>query len=58
MEGAAVGQIAVMNNKPFLVIRSMSDNAEDNANDLYDNFIELAAGHSAAIILEMLKKSK
>lgn len=42
MEGAAVGQIAVMNNKPFLVIRSMSDNAEDNANDLYDNFIELA----------------
>ncbi len=53
-----MGQIAVMNNKPFLVIRSMSDNAEDNANDLYDNFIELAAGHSAAIILEMLKKSK
>ena len=57
MEGAAIGQIAHMNGKPFLVIRSMSDSAEENANELYDNFIELAAAHSAAIILEMLKKS-
>ena len=53
-----MSQNHVMNKKPFMVIRTKSDNAEDNANDLYDNFIELAAGHSAAIILEMLKKSK
>lgn len=56
MEGAAIAQLAYMNNKPFLIIRSMSDNADDNAETSYDNFIELAAHNSATIIMNMIKK--
>lgn len=56
MEGAAIAQLAYMNNKPFLIIRSMSDNADDNAETSYDNFIELAAHNSANIIMNMIKK--
>lgn len=34
MEGAAVGQIALRNNIPFIVLRSISDNAETNIQDI------------------------
>ena len=54
MEGAAVGHAAFMYEKPFLVIRTMSDAADDNADDTYDNFIDEAAKTSAEIILHML----
>lgn len=55
MEGAAIGQVSYMNGKPFLVIRTMSDSADEGADDSYDNFIETAAEHSAKIILKMLE---
>lgn len=55
MEGAAVGQAAYMNGKPFLIIRTMSDTADDSADNAYDNFIHLAAEFSAKIILKMLE---
>jgi len=54
MEGAAVGQVAYMNNIPFLVIRTMSDNADENANDSYDEFLEKAAVNSSRIVLGMI----
>ena len=54
MEGAAVGHAAFMYEKPFLVIRTMSDAADDNADETYDNFIDEAAKTSAEIILHML----
>lgn len=57
MEGAAIGHAAYMYNKPYLVIRTMSDAADDNADETYDNFIEQAAHTSAAIILKMLDLS-
>lgn len=55
MEGAAIGQIAYMNGVPFLVIRTLSDNAGDGAEEHYDNFLERAAHNSANIILGMLR---
>ena len=55
MEGAAVGQIATMGNIPFLVIRTLSDNADENADQTYDNFLERAAYQSANIILNMIR---
>lgn len=54
MEGASIGQVAYMNGKPFLVIRTMSDNADDEADDTYDNFMVRAAQVSAELILRMI----
>lgn len=54
MEGAAIGHTAYMYEKPYLVIRTMSDAADDNADETYDNFIDDAAKTSAEIILQML----
>ena len=58
MEGAAIGHACTVNDIPFVIIRTMSDNADDNATESYDNFEELAAEHSANIVLEMLSRCK
>lgn len=55
MEGAAIAQVAHMNNRPFVIIRSISDNADENANQTYDNFMDQAAKHSSQIVLKMLE---
>ena len=57
MEGAAIGHAAFMFDKPYLVIRTMSDAADDNADESYDNFIGDAARTSATLILKMLELS-
>ncbi|MDO5547712.1 MAG: 5'-methylthioadenosine/adenosylhomocysteine nucleosidase [Eubacteriales bacterium] len=54
MEGAAIAHAAFMYEKPYLVIRTMSDAADDDADETYDNFIDEAAKTSAEIILHML----
>ena len=46
-----------MNEKPFLIIRTMSDNADDSASMTYDEFKPFAADQSAKLIIEMLKES-
>lgn len=56
MEGAAVAQVCVMNdNKPFVVIRSMSDKADGSADVTYAEFVVEAANNSYAIIEHMIK---
>lgn len=57
MEGAAIAQACFMNEKPFLIIRTMSDNADDSASMTYDEFKPFAADQSAKLIIEMLKAS-
>lgn len=57
MEGAAVGHAAFMYEKPYLVIRTMSDTADDDATETYDNFMQEAAHTSATIVLKMLELS-
>lgn len=57
MEGAAIGHVSFMHNVPFLVIRTMSDTADDDAQQTYDNFIHEAAAQSAHIVLKMLEIS-
>ncbi len=58
MEGAAIGQVATMNNIPFVVIRSMSDNADDDAKETYDNLIEKSADNASAIVLDLINSYK
>ena len=54
MEGAAIAHVAVMNQIPFVVIRSISDKADGSANVIYEEFVLVAAKHSANIVLKML----
>lgn len=57
MEGAAIAHVAFAAGKPCLVIRTMSDCADDDATTTYDNFLERAADQSARIVLGMLKNA-
>ncbi len=54
MEGAATAHAAFALGKPFLVVRTMSDCANDETPVTYDNFLELAADQSARIVLALL----
>ena len=51
MEGAAVAQVAWQwNHTPVLVIRSISDAADDAAGETYASFRDVAAANSAAFV--------
>lgn len=55
MEGAAVAQTSVVNEVPFVVIRTMSDSANDGGSMDYDKFEKIAAKSSAEIVYELIK---
>ncbi|WP_134685922.1 5'-methylthioadenosine/adenosylhomocysteine nucleosidase [Brevibacillus migulae] len=56
MEGAAVAQVCAMNEKPFVVVRSMSDKADGSAHVNFVEFTKLASQRSYAIVEQMLSK--
>ncbi len=56
MESAAIAQIAFGADKKCLIIRSISDEADDNADETYDNFEEAAANLSVEVLLKFLNK--
>ena len=49
MEGAAIAHAAWRNGKPFVVIRAISDKADDSAQMDYPTFEAAAAKHCAAV---------
>ncbi len=53
MEGAAIAHACAMNDVPFVVIRTISDNADDEATVTFDEFAEQTARVSARIVLAM-----
>ena len=53
MEGAAIAQAAYLNHIPYLVIRAISDKADDSAGMDYAVFEEQAIRHSVNLLLEM-----
>ncbi|MFK4785575.1 5'-methylthioadenosine/adenosylhomocysteine nucleosidase [Fusobacterium sp. MFO224] len=55
MEGAAVAQVALNYDIPFVVLRAMSDKADGSAHMDYNEFKPVAADHSAKIVVDMLK---
>lgn len=54
MEGAAVAQVATANGVPFLIVREVSDLAENDAASCSDNFLEKAARRSAKLLIAMV----
>lgn len=53
MESAAVAQVALLNEVPCLIIRSISDMADDDADETYDNFEAKAAARSAELLTRL-----
>ena len=56
MEGAAIAQTAYLNEIPFLIIRAISDKADDSAEMDYELFEEKAIEHSVKLVLGILQK--
>ncbi|AQR76409.1 5'-methylthioadenosine/adenosylhomocysteine nucleosidase [Paenibacillus larvae] len=54
MEGAAVAQVCHMNGIPFVIIRSMSDQADGKAHVNFAEFTVKASEHSYQIVKRML----
>ena len=55
MEGAAVAQTAYLNGIPFLIIRAISDKADDSAEMDYEEFEAKAIEHSVKLVLDMIR---
>ena len=55
MEGAAIAHAAFLNKIPFVVIRAISDKADDSAEMDYPTFEHAAAKHSAKLVEDMVK---
>ena len=50
MEGAAIAQTAYLNNIPFVIIRTISDKADDSATMDYPEFEKIAIANSVKIL--------
>ena len=55
MEGTAIAQTCYQFNIPFIVIRAVSDTADEAAELDFDEFVQLAGQRSAELILAFLK---
>lgn len=51
MEGAAIAQAAYVNHVPFLILRAISDKADDSAQMSYDEFEAKAAEHCVNLVM-------
>lgn len=56
MEGAAIAQAAYLNHVPYLIIRAISDKADDSAHMDYGEFEAKAAEHSVKLVTAMAKR--
>ena len=55
MEGAAIAHACYLNKIPFVVIRAISDRADDAANTSFEKFVVQAAKNSSAIVEQMIQ---
>lgn len=56
MEGAAISQTAYLNNIPFVIIRAISDKADNSATMDYNEFEHKAIEHTVKLVTGLLKK--
>ncbi|MGL5256265.1 MAG: 5'-methylthioadenosine/adenosylhomocysteine nucleosidase, partial [Proteocatella sp.] len=55
MEGASIAHVAYQNNIPFIVIRSISDNANTGASIDFEKFVPYAVENSMIFIKGLLE---
>lgn len=58
MEGAAIAQTAYRNGIPFVILRAISDKADNSAEMDYPTFEAMAAQHCAKVTLTMAQRIK
>ena len=58
MEGAAIAQTCYLNKVPFVIIRAISDKADQSAEVNFQEFVDEAAKNSNDIIIEILNTYK
>ena len=58
MEGAAMAHVSELNDLPYLIIRSISDNADGEADITYEEFKDIAAERAGLLLQGMLKVLK
>ena len=56
MEVAAIAQVCYLNKIAFLIIRAISDKADDSANMDYQEFEEQAIAHSVKLVLAIAER--
>lgn len=56
MEGASIAHVCYLNNIPFVVIRSISDNANNGAHMDYEKFTPIGVRNSTTILKAMIEK--
>lgn len=56
MEGAAIAQTAYLNEIPYLIIRAISDKADDSAHMDYPAFEAAAIEHSVRLVMELVRQ--
>ncbi len=56
MEGAAIAQTAYLNQIPFVIIRAISDKADDSATVDYPTFERQAIAHSVALVENFVER--
>ena len=54
MEGGAIAQVCYLNNTPFVIIRAISDKADESEEISYETFKGKAAEHCASIVRYMI----
>jgi adenosylhomocysteine nucleosidase len=55
MEGAAVGYTCLVNNTPFVIIRTISDLAGSKAKDEFESYLKEASKNSYLIVSSLLE---
>ena len=55
MEGGAIAQAAWLNQVPFLIVRAISDKADDSAQMDYEEFERLAILHSVNLTRALIE---
>ena len=58
MEAAAIAQVCFQFNIPFIVIRAISDVADNNSPLSFDQFVKIAGKKSANMVIEMISDIK
>lgn len=56
MEGASIAQVAYLNQVPFLIIRAISDKADQSAEMDYGEFEEKAIEHTVKLVSELITR--
>jgi adenosylhomocysteine nucleosidase len=56
MESGSIGHVCYVNNIPFGIIRSISDNSDSTSNIDYSRFLEQSALRAASVVKEFLNQ--